>query len=93
MKGFTIKSTSVDGIYYLVNHWEQHKAFWVEPDKLKQSMLFRRISDAKRSLKKLLSIMDEYKNDKFELVEIYELNTDLKSADMVVEKKIEGEII
>lgn len=41
MKGFTIKSTSVDGIYYLVN----------------------------------------------------QLNTDLKSADMVVEKKIEGEII
>lgn len=93
VRGFTIKSTSDEGVYYLVNHWEKHRTFWVEPEKVKQSMLFKRISDAKCSLTKLLTIMDEYKNDKFELVEIYELNTDLKSADMMVEKKIEGEII
>ena len=75
MKGFTIKSTSDEGIYYLVNHWEKHKAFWVEPTKVKQSMLFKKIADAKCSLAKLLKIMDDYKNDKFEVVEIYELNT------------------
>jgi hypothetical protein len=91
MKGFTIKSTSNEGVYYLVNHWEKHRAFWIEPEKIKQSMLFKRASDAKCSLTKLLSIMDDYKNDNFELVEIYELNTGLKSADMVVANVIESE--
>ena len=78
--GYTIKSTSSEGVYYLVNHWEQHKAFWVEPEKIKQSMFFKRAYDAKRSLTKLLKIMDDYKTDEFVLVEIYELNTDLETV-------------
>lgn len=69
-KMYTIKSTSDEGIYYLVNHWEKNKAFWIEPNKIKNNMLFKRASDAKRSLTKLLKIMEEYKNDKFELIEI-----------------------
>lgn len=93
MKGYTIKSTSDEGTYYLVNHWEKHKTFWIEPEQVKQSMLFKRISDAKGSLTKLLGIMDDYKNDKFELIEIYELNTGLKSADMTVCKVIESEVM
>ena len=84
MKGFTIKSTSDEGIYYLVNHWEKHKAFWIKPEQVKQSMLFKRASDAKRSLTKLLAIMDDYRTDKFEVVEIYKLNTGLETMNMTV---------
>ena len=67
---FTIKSTSDEGVYYLVNHWEKHKPFWIEPNKIKPEMLFKRAADAKRSLTKLLKVMDDYRNDVFELVEI-----------------------
>ena len=67
---FTIKSTSDEGVYYLVNGWEKHKAFWKTKEQLKPSMLFKREQDAKMSLTKLLKIMDEYSNDKFEIVSI-----------------------
>lgn len=67
---FTIKSTSNEGIYYLVNHWEKNKTFWIEPEKIKKPMLFNRVCDAKRSLTKLLKIMDDYKKDVFEIVEL-----------------------
>lgn len=67
---FTIKCTSEEGIYYLVNHWEKFKTFWVEPSKVKKEMLFKRQSDAKTSLTKLLKIMEDYRKDKFEIIEI-----------------------
>lgn len=67
---YTIQSTSKEGIYYLVNGWKKYKTFWVKPEDIKQSMLFNRPSDAKRSLTKLLKIMEDYKTDKFELIEI-----------------------
>ena len=70
--GFTIKSISDEGTYYLVNHWDKHKAFWVRREQLKPSMLFRTAGYAKRSLHKLLEIMEDYKSDKFE-VEMIEL--------------------
>lgn len=85
VKGFTIKSTSNEGVYYLVNHWEKHKTFWVEKEKLKPSMLFKTSGFAQRSLNKLLTIMEEYKTDEFELVEVYELNTDLENVVIVAE--------
>lgn len=69
-KLYTIKSISNEGIYYLVNGWHKHKTFWIEPKKAKDNMLFKRPSDAKRSLTKLLQIMPDYKTDDFELVEI-----------------------
>jgi len=69
-KLYTIKSMSDEGIYYLVNHWEKHKTFWVEPKKIKSKMLFKKPADAKRSLTKLLKVMPDYINDKFELIEI-----------------------
>lgn len=77
--GFTIKSKSNEGTYFLVNHWEKHQNFWVEREKLKPSMLFKTSGYAKRSLKKLLSIMEEYKNDEFSVVYLYELTTDLET--------------
>lgn len=67
---FTIKSTSAEGVYYLVNHWDRHKAFWVAPEKIKPSMLFTQPKYAKMSLSKLLKIMPDYATDKFELIEI-----------------------
>lgn len=67
---YTIKSTSKEGVYFLVNHWEKHKTFWIEPEKIKRSMLFNRVADAKRSLTKLLKVMEDYRNDNFEVVEI-----------------------
>ena len=70
IRGFTIKSTSDEGIYYLVNHWSFHQAFWVKKEELKPSMLFKTAGLAQRSLKRLLEIMDDYKNDKFEVVEV-----------------------
>lgn len=67
---FTIKSTSAEGVYYLVNGWEKNKAFWVHPEKVKSYMLFSAPKFAKASLTKLLKIMPGYATDKFELIEV-----------------------
>ena len=83
--GYTIKSTSEEGIYYLVNHWQKHKTFWIEKENLKPEMLFKTVGYAQRSLKKLLDIMEDYRTDKFELVEVYELNTDLEVVVIMAE--------
>ena len=90
--GYTIKSTSDEGIYFLVNHWEKHKTFWVEKTQLKPSMLFKTKGYAQRSLIKLLTIMEDYKSDKFEWVEVYELNTELESVIIVSETEVEVEL-
>lgn len=72
---YTIKSTSDEGVYFLVNGWEKHYAFWIsESDVYKdiekaKSMFFTAPRFAKASLTKLLKIMDDYKTDTFELVE------------------------
>jgi hypothetical protein len=67
---FTIKSTSDEGIYYLVNGWDKYKTFWIKPEKVRNEMLFKRECDAKRSLTKLLKVMEDYRADKFEVIEI-----------------------
>lgn len=67
---FTIKSTSNEGVYYLVNGWYKHMKIWATREDLKNNMLFRRAADAKRSLTKLLKVMPDYANDKFEVVKI-----------------------
>lgn len=67
---FTIKSTSDEGVYYLVNHWEKHKTFWIEPEKVKPDMLFSAPRFARSSLTKLLKIMPDYATDTFELIEV-----------------------
>lgn len=70
IKGYTIKSTSEDGIYYLVNHWQKHKTFWIKKEKLKPEMLFKTVGYAQRNLTRLLEIMEDYRTDKFEVVEV-----------------------
>lgn len=67
---YTIKSTSEEGVFYLVNHWERHKAFWEKPEKIRANMLFSSPQYARASLTKLLKVMPEYAADKFELIEI-----------------------
>lgn len=73
---YTIKSTSEEGIYYLVNGWNKCKTFWfteksVLEDKANaMRFFFNKPSQAKASLTKLLKVMPEYATDKFELIEV-----------------------
>ena len=75
MKKYTIKSTSNEGIYYLVNGWNKWKTFWfneksvLEDKENAKRFFFNKPSQAKASLSKLLKVMDDYKKDSFELVE------------------------
>lgn len=71
---YTVKSTSPEGIYYLVNRCNFHNKIWVRENELKRSMLFRRERDAKARLTSLLKVMDDYKNDIFEIVEVENKN-------------------
>jgi len=72
MDKYTMKSTSDEGIYYLVNHWQKHKAFWIEPENFKESMAFDTLASAKASLTKLLKAMPDYKYDFLNMVVIKE---------------------
>ena len=75
MKKYTIKSTSNEGIYYLVNGWNKCKTFWfnqksvLEDKENAKRFFFNTPGQAKASLTKLLKVMDDYKKDSFELVE------------------------
>lgn len=75
MKKYTIKSTSWEGVYYLVNGWEKCKTFWFGEDEVMKDVekakrfFFNKPSQAKASLTKLLKIMPDYKEDEFEVVE------------------------
>lgn len=66
---YTIKSTSDDGVFYLVKDWRKNKAIWARKEKLKPEMLFKREQDAWASLTCLLKVMDEYSADTFEIAE------------------------
>ena len=72
---YTIKSTSDEGVFFLVNGWEKHNTFWISEAELRKDIekaktkFFTAPRFAKASLTKLLKVMDEYKTDKFELVE------------------------
>ena len=75
MKKYTIKSISNEGVYYLVNGWNKCKTFWfneksgMEDKENAKRFFFNKPSQAKASLTKLLKVMPDYANDKFELVE------------------------
>ena len=76
MTKYTIKSTSDEGVYYLVNGWNKIKTFWLcegtvmkDPETAKR-FFFNKPSQAKARLTKLLKVMPEYKTDTFELVEL-----------------------
>lgn len=73
IKGYAIRSTSEEGIYYLVNGWNKHKAFWVEEKHLDKA-IFKTLGSARASLTKLLKVMTDYKTDCFEFFAITEDN-------------------
>lgn len=74
-KKYTIKSTSDEGVYFLVNGWNKCKTFWfseksvMEDTENAKRFFFNKPSQAKASLTKLLKVMTDYATDKFELVE------------------------
>jgi hypothetical protein len=75
MTKYTIKSTSNEGVYYLVNGWHKCKTFWfdeksvMEDSENAKKYFFNKPSQAKASLTKLLKIMNDYSTDLFEVVE------------------------
>lgn len=72
---YTIRSTSEEGVYYLVNGWNKAKTFWIEEAKVSKypdyyrEWFFSKPSTAKASPTKLLKVMPDYLTDTFELVE------------------------
>lgn len=72
MNMYTIRSTSEEGIYYLCNHWNKNKTFWICENDIRSNRLFKTKGLAERSLKHLLEIMDDYKTDIFQPVKITE---------------------
>ena len=75
--GYTIKSSSNEGEYYLINGWYKHFGFWL-PIKAAvntvniEKITFKTAGSAKASLTKLLKIMPDYKSDIFTLCKITE---------------------
>ena len=90
---YTIRSTSEDGVSYLVNHWNKHRSFWKKAWAMTEDMLFKSQKDAKASLTKLLKVMPEYKTDSFEMFTVvkydgsdnlYPLITSMKCGDETI---------
>ena len=77
--GYTIESTSAEGVYYLVNGWYKHFAFWIRKKDYSYNIeyhlkliTFKTIGSAKTNLKKLVKIMPDYANDRFRVCAITE---------------------
>ena len=68
LTGYTIKSESDEGTYYLSCNWRKNKALWVKKEKLQPRMLFKTAAGAKASLSRLLKESFEYENDEFTVV-------------------------
>ena len=74
MTKYTIKSTSDEGVYFLVNGWQKCKTFWFSKKSVLQDIenakkhFFNTPAHAKASLTKLLKVMPDYATDEFEIV-------------------------
>lgn len=74
MTKYTIKSTSDEGVYFLVNGWEKHRTFWISKTEVEKDIekaktkFFTAPRFAKASLTKLLKVMPDYAQDEFEMV-------------------------
>lgn len=70
---YTIKSTSEEGVHYLVNGWHKRKKFWIEATAAERNTLYAKefffdsSASAKASLTKLLKVMPEYAYAAFEI--------------------------
>lgn len=65
---YTIKSVSNEGIWYLVNHWNEHRTYWNQKDNITPYNTFASPRTAKANLTKLLKVMEDYRTDDFTLV-------------------------
>lgn len=65
---FRVKSTSSDGVYYLVNGWNKYRAIWIPNADYRTT--FKDLRSAKTSVTKLMKIFDEYRDDKIEYIEV-----------------------
>lgn len=74
LNGYTIKTISSEGTYFLVNGFEKHQKIWVEEKDLKEEYLFTSTYLARKSLKKLLEFFDEWEDDEFSLVYFHKGN-------------------
>ena len=68
MTGYTIKSVSEEGTYYLCKNWEKNKTFWKEKEFMTDGDLYKSPSYAVKYLKKVLEKMPGYTTDDFTLV-------------------------
>lgn len=68
MNGYTIRSESSDGIYYMVRNWRKNKAMWVKENDVKQEFLYSSAGRAIRAIIQLLSLMPDYATDKLSIV-------------------------
>ena len=59
MNGYTIKSISNDGVYFMVRDWRKNKAIWVSFDMLKPEYLYKSSNTSIKALEKLLNAMEE----------------------------------
>lgn len=89
MNGYTIKSESSDGIYYMVRNWRRNEAMWAEERDIKQEFLYRSAGHAIRALTQLLVLMPEYATDKLTVV-IFEGNKISDVGELNV-KEIDGD--
>ena len=64
---YAIRSTSEDGVFFLVNGWRKCKKFWTHD--IGPQNVFKRLGDAKANLTRLLKVMPEYAGDKIEICE------------------------
>ena len=72
---YTVKCESWEGVYYLVPNWEKNRTFFVRDIPSDSRKLFKREQDAKRDVTMLLKVMDDYKSDKFTIIELQEALT------------------
>lgn len=68
--GFSIKSVSDDGVFFLAKDWRKNNVLWMKDTPMLKTFLplFKTGAGAKRSLSQLLKICPDYANDNFTLV-------------------------
>lgn len=69
---YTVKSTSSEGVYYLWKGWGNcfSKHMWEKNIPTEEKYLYKSRQSAKASVSKLLKVMDEYKTDTIEIIEV-----------------------
>ena len=70
MTTYSIRSTSDEGVYYLLPDWRRQRGIWSKPGDVFARETFKTARGAKASLTALLRGMPEYRTDVFTMVEL-----------------------